>query len=127
MIHRTPRRLDEPPKLLGFSFAQWAVTLVAAVVVYGAGRLLGLPSRVTFTLLALLVGTPALSLALAETGGPKLGELLVDAVRHLRRGRVVLPAGAGRRTAGVLVHVREAGDAAEDAAAPPAGLEIPWD
>ena len=127
MIHRTPRRLDEPPKLLGFSFSQWAMTLTAAVAVYGVGRLLGLPSKVTFTLLALLVGTPALSLALAETGGPQLGELLRDAVRYLRRGRALLPAGPGRRTVGVLVDKREPGELAERPVAPSSELEIPWD
>lgn len=127
MIHPTPRRLDEPPKLLGFSFGQWALTLAAAAGVYGAGKLLGLPGKVTFTLLAFLVGTPAMSLALAETGGPRLGELLLDAAGYVSRGRVLLPAGAGRRSAGVLIDAAEAGPVHELAVAVEPGLEIPWD
>ena len=127
MIHPTPRRLDEPPKLLGFSFGQWAVTLAAAAGVYGAGKLIGLHGNVTFTLLAFLVGTPALSLALAETGGPRLGELLSDALRYASRGRVLLHAGPGRRTVGVLVEAGEAGPVDDLAAAVQPALEIPWD
>jgi hypothetical protein len=127
VIHPTPRRLDEPPKLLGFSFAQWAVTLAAASGVYAAGKLLGLHGKVTFTLLAFLVGTPALSLALAETGGPRLGELLSDALRYASRGRALLPAGAGRRSVGMLIDAGEGGPVDELAVAPEQALEIPWD
>jgi hypothetical protein len=127
VIYPTPRRLDEPPKLLGFSFAQWAVTLAAASGVYSATKLLGLPGKVTFTLLAFLVGTPALSLALAETGGPRLGDLSSDALCYVSRGRVLLHAGTGRRTVGVLIDAGQAGPVDELAVAVQPALEIPWD
>ena len=68
MIHRTYRRLDEPPKLAGFSFAQWLGLLVLGGAVYGVCRLLSLPTQPAISLFTLLVGGPAALIYFSESG-----------------------------------------------------------
>lgn len=83
MIHTTYRRLDEPPKLAGFSFLQWGGLLVLAGVMYGIEKLISLPTQPAITLFAFTVGLPACLTYLSESGRPSLARLLADAIRWL--------------------------------------------
>jgi hypothetical protein len=95
MIHRTYRRLDEPPKLAGFSFAQWLALLMLGGAAYGICRLLTLPTQPAISLFTLLVGGPAALIYFSESGRPSLLRLVRDFIRWLVRSRVHEP-GAGR-------------------------------
>ena len=83
MIHTTYRRLDEPPKLGGFSFVQWGALLVLGAAVYGLEQLLSLPTQPAITLFAFAVGLPACLTYFSENGRPSLARLLADAIRWL--------------------------------------------
>lgn len=95
MIHRTYRRLDEPPKLAGFSFAQWLGLLALGASVYGFARLITLPTQPAISLFTLLVGGPAALIYFSESGRPTLLRLACDFSRWAVRSRVYEP-GAGR-------------------------------
>jgi hypothetical protein len=95
MVHRTYRRLDEPPKLAGFSFTQWLGLIVLGAAVFGAERLIGLPTQPAISLFTLLVGGPAALIHFSETGRPSLLRLARDAVLWLARPHLHEP-GAGR-------------------------------
>ena len=94
MIHTTYRRLDEPPKLCGFSFVQWGGLLVLGAAVYGLEQLLSLPTQPAITLFAFAVGLPACLTYFSETGRPSLARLLADGVRWLLTAKT-RTAGAG--------------------------------
>jgi hypothetical protein len=81
MIHRTYRRLDEPPKLAGFSFAQWLALLMLGGAVYGMCRLLTLPTQPAISLFTVLVGGPAALIYFSESGRPSLLRLVRDFIR----------------------------------------------
>lgn len=83
MIHTTYRRLDEPPKLAGFSFLQWGGLLVLGAAMYGIEQLLALPTQPAITLFAFTVGLPACLTYFSESGRPSLARLLADAMRWL--------------------------------------------
>jgi hypothetical protein len=95
MIHRTYRRLDEPPKLAGFSFAQWLGLLILGGAAYGVCRLLGLPTQPAISLFTLLVGGPAALIYFSESGRPSLLRLVRDFLRWAFRSHVY-EAGPGR-------------------------------
>lgn len=95
MIHRTYRRLDEPPKLAGFSFTQWLALLMLGGAVYGVCRGLALPTQPAISVFTLLVGGPAALIYFSESGRPSLLRLARDFVHWLVRSRVHEP-GAGR-------------------------------
>jgi hypothetical protein len=95
MIHRTYRRLDEPPKLAGFSFIQWLALLILGGAVYGVCRLLALPTQPAISVFTLLVGGPAALIYFSESGRPTLLRLARDFVHWLVRAHVHEP-GAGR-------------------------------
>ena len=59
-INRTPRHLDDPLKVLGFSLAQWAVLALGALCLWGCLMLLpaAIPTTLRLSLGALLVGVP---------------------------------------------------------------------
>jgi hypothetical protein len=95
MIHRTYRRLDEPPKLAGFSFAQWLALLMLGGAVYGMCRLLTLPTQPAISLFTVVVGGPAALIYFSESGRPSLLRLVRDFIRWVVRSRVYGP-GAGR-------------------------------
>jgi hypothetical protein len=95
MTHRTYRRLDEPPKLAGFSFAQWLGLLVLGGAVYGVCRLLSLPTQPAISLFTLLVGGPAALIYFSESGRPSLLRLVRDFLRWASRSHVY-EAGSGR-------------------------------
>ncbi len=85
MVHRTYRRLDEPPKLAGFSFSQWLGLIALGGLVFGLERLLGLPTQPAISLFTLLVGGPAALMFFSESGRPSLLRLARDGARWLRR------------------------------------------
>jgi hypothetical protein len=87
MVHRTYRRLDEPPKLAGFSFTQWLGLILLGGTVFGLERLLSLPTQPAISLFTLLVGGPAALMAFSESGRPSLLRLARDAARWLCRPR----------------------------------------
>ncbi len=87
MVHRTYRRLDEPPKLAGFSFSQWLGLIALGGLVFGLERLLGLPTQPAISLFTLLVGGPAALMFFSESGRPILLRLARDSARWLRRPR----------------------------------------
>lgn len=91
MIHRTYRRLDEPPKLAGFSFAQWVGLLVLGAGVYGLCRLIALPTQPAISLFTLLVGGPAALIYFSESGRPSLLRLVRDFIRWMLRTHVYEP------------------------------------
>ncbi len=95
MIHPTYRRLDEPPKLAGFSFAQWIGLLMLGGAVYGVCRLLTLPAQPAISLFTLLVGGPAALIYFSESGRPSLLRLARDFIHWLVRSHVHEP-GADR-------------------------------
>lgn len=95
MIHRTYRRLDEPPKLAGFSFAQWVGLIALGATVYGVARLLAIPTQPAISLFTLLVGGPAALMYFSESGRPSLLRLVRDFARWASRARVYEP-GPGR-------------------------------
>jgi hypothetical protein len=59
-INRTPRHLDDPLKILGFSLGQWAVLAVGVFCLWGCLMLLpaAIPATLRLSLGALLVGMP---------------------------------------------------------------------
>jgi hypothetical protein len=95
MIHRTYRRLDEPPKLAGFSFAQWLGLLILGGAAYGVCRLVALPTQPAISLFTLLVGGPAALIYFSESGRPSLLRLVRDFLRWAFRSHVY-EAGSGR-------------------------------
>ena len=97
MIHRTYRRLDEPPKLAGFSFAQWLGLLVLGGAVYGVCRLLSLPTQPAISLFTLLVGGPAALIYFSESGRPSLLRLVRDFLRWALRSHVYEAGSGGAR------------------------------
>jgi hypothetical protein len=95
MIHPTYRRLDEPPKLAGFSFMQWVSLLAIGGAVAGILRLLGVSTQPAISAFTLLVGTPAALIYFSESGRPTLLRLARDLARWVFRAHVYEP-GAGR-------------------------------
>ncbi len=59
-INRTPRHLDDPLTILGFSLAQWAVLALGVLCLWGCLMLLpdAIPTTLRLSLGALLVGVP---------------------------------------------------------------------
>ncbi len=59
-INRTPRHLDDPLKILGFSLVQWAVLAIGALCLWSCLVLLPpvIPATLRLSLGALLVGVP---------------------------------------------------------------------
>jgi len=97
MVHRTYRRLDEPPQLAGFSFGQWVALIALGAAVFGAERVIGLPTQPAISLFTLLVGGPAALIHFSENGRPSLLRLSRDAARWLARPRLLEPGdGPGR-------------------------------
>lgn len=91
MTHRTFRSLDEQPRLIGFTFWQWARLLALTATVVGLVIGLGLPAKAAISLCAFLIGLPAALIYVSEAGGVQWGRLLVDAVRW-RSERQRIPA-----------------------------------
>jgi len=60
MINRTPRHLDDPLKILGFSLAQWAVLALGVLCLWACLTLLPtvIPTTLRLSFGALLVGVP---------------------------------------------------------------------
>jgi hypothetical protein len=81
MIHRTFRSLDQAPRLVGFTIAQWALLIADGAAVGGVIYLLALPGKAAITLLVFLVGLPAALAYVSEAGGLSVGVLICDAVR----------------------------------------------
>jgi hypothetical protein len=80
MTHRTFRSLDQPPKLLGFSVRQWAALIAASIVVLGVVHLASLPTKAAITLAVFVLGLPAALAYVSESGGLRIGALLLDAL-----------------------------------------------
>jgi hypothetical protein len=95
MVHPSYRRLDEPPKLAGFSFMQWLALLTLAGAVGGVEHLLALPTQPAISAFTLLVGGPAALMYFSESGRPSLLRLVRDLARWVARPHVYEP-GAGR-------------------------------
>jgi len=59
-VNRTPRHLDDPLKLLGFSLAQWAVLALGVLCLWGCLTLLPtvIPTTLRLSFGALMVGVP---------------------------------------------------------------------
>lgn len=59
-VNRTPRHLDDPLKLLGFTLAQWAVLALGVLFLWGCLMLLpaAIPTTLRLSLGALLLGVP---------------------------------------------------------------------
>jgi hypothetical protein len=77
-VHRTYRWLDEPPKLLGFTFTQWLALLAASAAGYGLVELAHVPLKVAVSAGVFVIGLPATLTYLSEGGRLDLGRLLRD-------------------------------------------------
>ena len=95
MIHPSYRRLDEPPKLAGFSFSQWVALIMLAAAVFGVERLMVLPTQPAISLFTFLVGGPAALMFFSESGRPSLLRLARDYAGWLSRPHQYHP-GPGR-------------------------------
>jgi len=75
-INRTPRHLDDPLKILGFSLSQWAVLALGVLCLWGCLMLLPtvIPTTLRLSFGALLVGVP-LGLTFAGSTARSIGEL----------------------------------------------------
>jgi hypothetical protein len=74
-INRTPRHLDDPLKILGFTLSQWAMLALGALCVWGCLQLLpaAIPTTLRLSIGALAIGVP---LGLTFAGGThSTGEL----------------------------------------------------
>ncbi len=96
-INRTPRHLDDPLKILGFSLAQWAVLALGVLCLWGCLMLLptAIPTTLRLSLGALLVGVP-LGLTFAGSTARSVFELPHRAWHSLATPADYLP-GAPRR------------------------------
>jgi hypothetical protein len=79
-VHRTYRWLDAPPRLFGFTFAQWVVLILAVAAGYGCVKLLHVPAKVAVSAGVFAIGLPAALAYLSEGDGLGLGRLIRDAV-----------------------------------------------
>ena len=82
-MHRTYRWLDSPPRLLGFSFGQWVLLVLAVAVGYGVAELLGLPFKVAASAGVFVIGLPAALAYLSEGDGSPVGRVALDGLRWL--------------------------------------------
>src|SRR5277367_2908817 len=87
MIHRTYRRLDEPPKLAGFSFVQWLGVIALGAGVFGVEKLLAIPTQPAISLFTFVVGGPAALIHFSESGRPSLLRLARDVLGWIGRPR----------------------------------------
>jgi hypothetical protein len=87
VIHPTYRRLDEPPKLAGFSFVQWLTLIAAGGCVFAVERLLEVPTQPAISVFTILVGGPAALIHFSESGRPSLLRLVRDFARWLGHPR----------------------------------------
>ncbi len=96
-INRTPRHLDDPLKILGFSLAQWGVLALGVLCLWGCLMLLpaAIPTTLRLSLGALLVGVP-LGLTFAGSTARSVFELPRRAWHSLATPADYLP-GAPRR------------------------------
>ncbi len=96
-INRTPRHLDDPLRLLGFSLAQWAVLALGVLFLWLCLTLLPavIPTTLRLSLGALLVGVP-LGLTFAGSTARSVFELPRRAWHSLATPADYLP-GAPRR------------------------------
>ena len=95
MIHRTYRRLDEPPKLAGCSFVRWLGVIALGAGVFGLEKLLQVPTQPAISLFTFVVGGPAALIHFSESGRPSLLRLGRDVLGWIGRPRAYGP-GRGR-------------------------------
>ena len=79
-MHRTYRWLDAPPRLFGFTFAQWVMLLAAVATGYGCVKLLHVPGQVAVSTGVFVIGLPAALAYLSDGDQLGLGRLVRDAV-----------------------------------------------
>ena len=104
-MHRTYRWLDAPPRLLGLTFGQWVMLIVALAAGYGCVKLLHVPPKIAVSAGVFVIGLPATLAYLSEGDGLGLGRLIRDAVVWTLSTRM-LEAGGGsssRRVRGIRV------------------------
>ncbi|HXQ00021.1 MAG TPA: hypothetical protein VN845_08145 [Solirubrobacteraceae bacterium] len=111
-MHRTYRWLDAPPRLLGFTFSQWAMLILAVGAGYGCVKLLHVPAKIAISTGVFLIGLPAMLAYLSEGDGLGLGRLIADAVVWMCSVRVFDAAvdSSLPRVRGVRVEPRMDGD-----------------
>lgn len=112
MIHRAYRSLNDPVRLLGFTAPQWLTLIVTGALAVGATRLVGLATRPTITICALVLSSVAAVAFAAEPGGARPLGLLYDLLRMLRRPHSYAPGmpPSARPTLGLLVDGEPAGN-----------------
>ncbi len=84
-VHRTPRHLDDPLKILGFTLAQWLVLALGALLLWACLAFLPafIPATLRLSLGAVLVGLP-LGLTFAADTARSLVELPRRVLHGLR-------------------------------------------
>ncbi len=111
-VNRTPRHLDDPLKLLGFSLAQWAVLALGVLCLWGCLMLLpaAIPTTLRLSVGALLVGVP-LGLTFAGSTARSVFELPRRVWHSIRTPSDYLPGPPHR---GPLMLTLTEGDAREE-------------
>jgi len=102
-INRTPRHLDDPLRILGFSLAQWAVLALGVLFMWVCLMMLptAIPTTLRLSLGALLVGVP-LGLTFAGNTAHSIVEFPHRVWHSLATPAEYLP-GASRRGPWALV------------------------
>jgi hypothetical protein len=112
VIHRTYRSLDRPPKLVGFTVAQWAALICGAFALLAIVHLTGMPAKAAITLAVFTLGLPAALAYVSEAGGVRIGGLLWDALRWRLGAKVLAAVSAAQPPAGRSRRLRARADAA---------------
>jgi hypothetical protein len=101
VINRTFRSLDDAPKLVGFTIRQWAALIATSMLVLGFVHLTRMGAKPAITIAVFVIGLPAALTYVSESGGLRLGGLLIDmwrwriAAKHLHMSRACETVGHG--------------------------------
>jgi hypothetical protein len=87
-VHRTYRWLDAPPRLFGFTFAQWVMLVMAVAAGYGCVKLLHVPGQIAVSVGVFVIGLPAALAYLSDGDQLGLGRLGRDAVAWMFSARM---------------------------------------
>ncbi len=111
-VNRTPRHLDDPLRILGFSLAQWAVLALGMLCLWACLALLPaiIPATLRLSLGALLVGVP-LGLTFAGSTAHSIIELPRRVGHSLATPAEYLP---GAPRCGPLTFATDAGNPQEE-------------
>lgn len=103
MSNPTFRWLDDPPRFLGLTFANWIMLVVGGGGLAAVLHFAHVPWRPALILLIFVVGIPTALAVLGESVGPGVNELLVNALRWRAHPHHYDPAAVAAQKVGVVV------------------------